>query len=49
MLINASEMRVAGVPIGFTHGRKLPTAGLNFSAVLTFLVIICALVNTING
>lgn len=39
LALNASEMRAAGTPIGFSHGRKLPIAGLSFSFVVTVLVI----------
>jgi hypothetical protein len=39
LAVNASEMRAAGTPIGFSHGRRLPIAGLSFSFVVTVLVL----------
>lgn len=39
LAVNASELRAAGTPIGFSHGRRLPIAGLNFSFVVTVLVL----------
>ncbi len=43
LAVNASEMRAAGTPIGFSHGRRLPIAGLNFSFVVTVLVLAATL------
>lgn len=41
--LNASEMRAAGAPIGLSHGRRLPTAGLNVSFVCTLLILLATL------
>ena len=43
MALNASEMRAAGIPIGFSHGRRLPTAGLNLAFVATMLIALITL------
>jgi hypothetical protein len=49
MAVNASEMRAAGIPIGWSHGRKLPVAGLNFATVVTLLIVIATLVRHLRG
>ncbi|MEO6801024.1 MAG: hypothetical protein ABI178_13895 [Rhodanobacter sp.] len=43
VLANAREPGASGTPIGLTGGRVLPVAGLNFAALLTFLVIALSL------
>lgn len=43
MALDASQMRAAGIPIGFSHGRKLPTAGLNLAFVTTMLIALITL------
>lgn len=49
MALNASEMRAAGIPIGFSHGRKLPTAGLNLACVATLLIALVTLARYLPG
>ena len=49
MALNASEMRAAGTPIGFSHGRKLPTAGLNLALVATLLIALVTLARYLPG
>ena len=49
MALNAREMRTAGIPIGFSQGRKLPTAGLNLAFVATVLIALVSLARYLPG
>ena len=42
VVANVKEIRAAGGSIGFTCGRVLPIAGLNFAAVFTLLAVLVA-------
>lgn len=46
---NVRELRVAGASIGFSGFRTLPIAGLNFSALLTLLVMVQSFGAVISG
>jgi hypothetical protein len=40
VLANTRELRANGTPIGFTGGRVLPIAGLNFATLFTLLAVV---------
>lgn len=45
---NIKEIRAAGSSLGFTRGRVLPIAGLNFAAVFTLLAVLTAVSHGIS-
>ena len=45
---NAKEIRANGKSIGFTSGRLLPIAGLNFATLFTALAILVAVLHGVS-